>query len=101
MTVGTPVDTATLPANNTLVVSDDPASRVRDYEDKRRDYALAGIPEFWIVDPSAGKVLVLVLDGNTYHVARQAGRGEEAVSQLFNGFHVSVDAILTQSGSVD
>lgn len=83
------------------VVSDDPASRVRDYEDKRRDYALAGISEYWIVDPTAGKVLVLALDGSTYRVVREAGPGEEGISQLFNGFRVSVDAILTQSGSAE
>lgn len=30
------------------IVSDDPASRRRDLEDKRSVYASAGIPEYWI-----------------------------------------------------
>jgi len=41
------------------VVSDDPESRKRDLVDKRQDYAIAGIPEYWIVDPDARRVTVL------------------------------------------
>jgi Uma2 family endonuclease len=45
------------------VVSDDPEDRRRDLETKRREYARAGIPEYWIVDPREGRILVLRLGG--------------------------------------
>jgi len=72
------------------VVSDDAASRVRDYEDKRRDYAAAGIAEYWIVDPAAGRVIVLSLTGEGYAPAGEYGIGEVASSPLLPGFAVEV-----------
>jgi Uma2 family endonuclease len=39
------------------VVSDDAESRVRDLEQKRVEYALASIKEYWIVDPREQTVL--------------------------------------------
>lgn len=79
------------------VVSDDAVSRARDYEDKRRDYAEAGIPEYWIVDPAAQKIMVLVLEGNAYQVMHDLGVGQEVSSQLLNGFRVKVDDVITQA----
>lgn len=38
----------------------------RDYEDKRKDYARAGISEYWIVDPQENLVTVLVLENSMY-----------------------------------
>jgi len=72
------------------VVSDDAASRVRDYEDKRRDYAAAGIAEYWIVDPAAGRVIVLSLTGEGYSPAGEYGVGDIASSPLLPGFAVEV-----------
>lgn len=80
------------------VISDDAASRTRDYEDKRRDYEEAGIPEYWIVDPTAQKILVLGLDGPAYRVVSEVGLGAEAVSQVLGGFRVSVGAVIMQAG---
>jgi Uma2 family endonuclease len=43
------------------VVSDD--YRAHDMDTKRRQYAMAGIPEYWIVDPLLRQLTVLVLAG--------------------------------------
>ncbi|RIK86990.1 MAG: Uma2 family endonuclease [Planctomycetota bacterium] len=74
------------------VVSDDPAGRQRDYETKRRDYAEAGIPEYWIVDPQQHRIAVLTLDGGRY-VEHAYAHGGTAESRLLNGFSVDVDAV--------
>jgi len=76
------------------VVSDDAASRVRDYDDKRRDYAAAGVPEYWIVDPSACRVLVLALSENGYAVAADCGLTDDVSSRVLPGFTVAVAAVL-------
>jgi Uma2 family endonuclease len=39
----------------------DPKSRDRDYQEKRSEYALRGIPEYWIIDPIAAVILILTL----------------------------------------
>jgi Uma2 family endonuclease len=64
------------------VVSDDPAGRTRDYEDKRRDYATARIPEYWIVDPARRRITVLGLEGDAYVVAGEFAPGDTAASNV-------------------
>ncbi len=76
------------------VVSDDAASRTRDYEDKRRDYAVAGIPEYWIVDPHQAGIFVLGLEGDRYQVLGEFALGDQAESTLLAGFRVSVEGVL-------
>lgn len=44
----------------------DKSSRERNYVEKRQEYAHRGIPEYWIVDPIAEKVLILKLADGTY-----------------------------------
>ena len=66
----------------------------RDTVDKVRDYALAGIPEYWIVNPLDERITVLTLDGPAYRTFGQFGRGEQARSALLEGFAVGVDAVL-------
>lgn len=78
------------------VVSEDATSRVRDYEDKRRDYAQAEIPEYWIVDPAAGLVTVLSLAKGGYEVAGEYRRGEIACSRLLVGFSLEVTRLFDQ-----
>lgn len=75
------------------VVSEDDASRSRDYIDKRREYAASGIPEYWIVDPFEKCVRVLHLDGDTYAVAEEFGIGDEAKSVILPDLSVSVTDI--------
>lgn len=70
-----------------VVSSDD---RRRDLVVKRREYAKAAIPEYWIVDPDAGRIIVLSLRGDSYEVHGEFSRGQDATSCLLDGFAVSV-----------
>lgn len=78
------------------VVSDDPASRTRDYEDKRRDSSAAGIPEYWIIDPAADRVLVLALESGSDTTAAERRLDEVVDSRLFPGFAVHISALLAE-----
>lgn len=70
-----------------VVSPDRPA---RDTVTKRRDYAEARIPEYWIVNPVDETVTVLVLDGDAYAEHGVFRRGERASSVCLEGFSVSV-----------
>lgn len=74
-----------------VVSPDDPG---RDLETKRREYAQARIPEYWIVDPRTNEILVLTLGEKWYNVHGVFGAGEVAASVLLNGFTVPVDDVL-------
>lgn len=74
------------------IVSPDPHSQ-RDYDKKREDYAEAGIPEYWIVDPAEERITVLKLSGDNYAVHGQFTPGDTATSALLEGFGVDVDAV--------
>jgi Uma2 family endonuclease len=76
------------------VVSEGTESRQRDYDDKRRDYAKAGVPEYWIVDPELKKILVLVLDGQVYRTHGEFGPGQIASGQLIPGLRLDVDQLM-------
>ena len=73
-----------------IVSPDNPA---RDLEEKPRDYAEAGIPEYWIVNPLDETVTVLTLTDGSYTEYGVFRRGDEARSKLLDGFTVRVDAI--------
>jgi Uma2 family endonuclease len=65
----------------------------RDVAEKPRDYAEAGIPEYWIVNPLNDTITVLVLAGDAYSSDGIFQRGEHARSRLLQGFSVSVDDV--------
>jgi len=75
------------------VVSGSPAGRDRDLVRKRRDYALAGIPEYWIVDPQEEVIYVLRLEGKEYVEHGRLTAGDVATSALLPGFTVPVDDV--------
>ena len=77
------------------VVSED--NRAHDLEKKRDEYARAGIPEYWIVDPEEETITVLVLKPRqkTY-TEHGPSQGTRATSKLLPGFSVDVTTALTQ-----
>ena len=74
-----------------IVSPDDPD---RDTKVKRADYAEAGIPEYWIIDPEDEAITVLRLEGDSYKEHGIFHRDEAATSALLNGFAMPVDAAL-------
>ena len=75
------------------IVSPGAENRRRDLKEKRRDYAKAGIPEYWIIDPREERITVLRLDGENYIVHGEFSKGENATSDLLKGFTVNVAAV--------
>ncbi len=76
------------------VVGKGSKNRERDLVKKRRDYAAAAIPEYWIVDPQEKRISVLRLQRNRYLAAGSYGPGQIASSVLLKGFSVSVSEVL-------
>ena len=74
-----------------VVSPDDPD---RDLVIKRLEYAQAGIPEYWIVNPLAQEVLVLRLSGAEYVEHGRYGRGQTALAATLPDLQVAVDAVL-------
>ena len=72
-----------------IVSPDDPD---RDYSEKRADYAEAGIPEYWIVDPRDRVITVLTLARDRYVKHGQFRPDELAKSAILDGFNVDVAA---------
>jgi Uma2 family endonuclease len=83
------------------VVSDDPEGRKRDFETKREEYANAGIPEYWIVDPEKRRVIVLTLAGSSYRVFGDFRLGSVATSVLLPGFTVNIDDLFAPAVRIE
>jgi Uma2 family endonuclease len=66
----------------------------RDTLEKPRDYAEAGIPEYWIVNPLDATITVLTLADGAYTTHGVFQHGEHATSVLFQDFSVPVDQVL-------
>jgi Uma2 family endonuclease len=67
----------------------------RDLVDKPVDYAEAGIPEYWIVNPMDETIRVLTLAGDTYTLHGVFRHGDQATSALLPGFALDVTALFT------
>jgi Uma2 family endonuclease len=76
------------------VVSEGADAHRRDYDDKRRDYAKARVPEYWIVDPEEKRILVLVLDGEAYRAHGDFGPGDVASGRLIRELKVDIDQLM-------
>jgi Uma2 family endonuclease len=71
-----------------------PDDTTRDTHVKRADYAEAGIPEYWIVNPIEDAITVLRLVGPQYSEHGIFRRGDTAASALLTGFAVPVADVL-------
>jgi Uma2 family endonuclease len=78
------------------VVSGDEEDRRRDLVVKRLEYARAGIPEYWIVDPLEEQITVLRLARKRYVVHGAFAKGTTASSRLLPGFSVDVSETFSQ-----
>ena len=78
-----------------VVSPDEPG---RDLVIKRREYAQAGIPEYWIVDPTRKSISVLTLSGQTYALHGEFDEDAVATSVLLDGFTVNVGAVFSELG---
>jgi len=78
------------------IVSD--GNRRHDLDTKRREYAQAGIPEYWIVDPRDESITVLTLEARktTYTVHGVFLAGDRASSLLLPGFDVDVSEVFAR-----
>ena len=76
------------------VVSEGAEAAKRDYEDKRRDYARAGIPEYWIVDPEQQRITVLVLEEATYRMHGEFTAGQIASGVLLPSLEIEVSQVM-------
>ncbi|MBL8849756.1 MAG: Uma2 family endonuclease [Planctomycetaceae bacterium] len=72
------------------IVSPGRENRERDLITKREDYASAGVPEYWIVDPESTTISVLTLKGAAYRVHGEFKAGDMANSLLLPGFTINV-----------
>lgn len=69
-----------------------PESINRDYRFKRSEYGIAGITEYWIVDPMEQKVTVLSLVNGFYEEAEYRG-SDGIVSQTFPQLQLTAEQI--------
>jgi len=74
-----------------VVSPDDPA---RDLVTKRSEYAQAGIPEYWIVDPQTETITVLRLEEASYGEHGVFRRNETATSAHYAGLQAPVTDVL-------
>ena len=71
-----------------------PGNPSRDTVDKRREYALARVPEYWIINPVQGYVSVMVLSDSEYQEVGQYRNDELINSVLFPELKVTAATLL-------
>lgn len=70
-----------------------PDDEGRDLITKRREYAQAGIPHYWIADPGRRSLVMLVLRDGIYQSAGSFSDGEVASSDLLPGLSIPLSRI--------
>lgn len=77
------------------VVSPGQTNRDRDYNRKRNQYARIGILEYWIIDPIAQSVLVLILENDRYVEAGQFQGDSRIISSVFPSLTLTAAEIVS------
>ena len=74
------------------------SNRHHDLVTKRDEYARAGIPEYWIVDPEEETITIFVLKAEAEDLrgARHVPKGRAGRIEVLTGFGVDVTEALTQ-----
>ncbi len=65
----------------------------RDTVEKRRDYAEADIPAYWIVDPRTDTLTVLTPNDAAYRTHGMSARGTTATLVLLDGVAVAITSV--------
>ena len=79
------------------IVSPGEIQRNRDYVAKRSQYQDLGIPEYWIVDPQDGTILVLELNDSVY-VEMAIFRGDDSIySPQFGPLNLTTNDIFAST----
>jgi Uma2 family endonuclease len=73
------------------------SNRNHDYLTKRAEYAAAGIPEYWVIEPELRTILVLILRDGAYVEHGTFGMGQTIASVSLPGFSVDVAALFNQA----
>jgi Uma2 family endonuclease len=68
-------------------------TRETDEVAKLADYARAGVPEYWLVDPADQTIRVYTLHEGAYRLAAAYTPGQTARSETLPGFAVTVDTL--------
>jgi Uma2 family endonuclease len=75
------------------------SNRDHDRITKRAEYAAAGIPEYWIIEPELRTILVLTLRDGTYVQHGTFSPGQVATSVLLSGFSVDVANLFARAAA--
>ena len=67
-----------------------PSTARYDWTTKRELYARHGVKEYWLVDPEAATVAVLLLDGGELKVAGVYGEKDTLSSAVISGFSIAL-----------
>jgi Uma2 family endonuclease len=70
-----------------------PSNWIDDRRTKYRIYVLAGVREYWIVDPDKRQIEIFTLRGSDYELRGRFGPGERAASEVLSGFEIGVDEV--------
>lgn len=71
-----------------------PGTKQTDRREKKKEYAQAGVKEFWLVDSEKGIIEVYVLKNKGYQLAGRYGADNVATSSFLSGLAIKVEEIL-------
>jgi Uma2 family endonuclease len=68
-----------------------------DLHEKFTLYEKAGIPEYWLVNPSDRSLVIFNLEGGTYQPSKPLTAGDIAESKVLNGLKFNLDEVFTNA----